>query len=222
MDLYQMLEIERDASKNIIQKAYRRLSKKYHPDLNKDPKAADVFREITLAYEILMDDDRRNKYDLTGEIDPTHHQRHLTMLMKLLQDIMQKVVSSALQQGLKAENINLIGDMTKATKAVIQDLKQKLNTLALAKEVLVDMNKLHTTTEGPDLMKDIINREIMTVEVHKRLLNDQMKPATDLLAYLKKCKYQFKDKQQGNSSMQEVMQNAVTNFFWSTPNGGSH
>ena len=64
---YEILGIEIDASIEEIKLAYRRLAKKYHPDMNKtDPKAKDKFIEIKNAYETLVDPVKRNIYDQSG------------------------------------------------------------------------------------------------------------------------------------------------------------
>jgi DnaJ-class molecular chaperone len=69
MDLYQRLGIKRGASEAEIKKAYRSLAKQLHPDRNKDnPNAAKRFGEVTAAYDLLSDKDKRARYD-RGEID---------------------------------------------------------------------------------------------------------------------------------------------------------
>ena len=69
MDLYQQLGVKRGASEAEIKKAYRSLAKQLHPDRNKDnPKAAERFAQVTRAYDLLSDKDKRARYD-RGEID---------------------------------------------------------------------------------------------------------------------------------------------------------
>jgi len=69
LDLYQRLGLKRGASEAEIKKAYRSLAKQLHPDRNKDnPDAAKRFAEVTHAYDMLSDKDKRAKYD-RGEID---------------------------------------------------------------------------------------------------------------------------------------------------------
>src|SRR5690242_16915120 len=67
-DPYSVLGVAKTASANEIKKAFRKLAKQYHPDQNKDPKAAAMFAEINQAYEILGEEDKRKQFD-RGEID---------------------------------------------------------------------------------------------------------------------------------------------------------
>jgi curved DNA-binding protein CbpA len=62
-DYYALLGVSRDATVTQIKRAYRKLAKQYHPDLNNSPDAAERFREITEAYDTLTDPDRRRRYD---------------------------------------------------------------------------------------------------------------------------------------------------------------
>ncbi|MEA3513211.1 MAG: DnaJ C-terminal domain-containing protein [Campylobacterota bacterium] len=65
--LYETLGISEDATVAEIKKAYRGLAKKYHPDMNKDPKAEEKFKEINAAYEVLGDEDKKSQYDMHGD-----------------------------------------------------------------------------------------------------------------------------------------------------------
>ncbi|MCD6191665.1 MAG: J domain-containing protein, partial [Sulfurimonas sp.] len=65
--LYKTLEINEGASETEIKKAYRKLARKYHPDINKDPDAEDKFKEINSAYEILSDKEKKQQYDMHGD-----------------------------------------------------------------------------------------------------------------------------------------------------------
>ena len=65
--LYTTLEVSPNASDAEIKKAYRKLARQYHPDVNKDPKAEEKFKEINAAYEVLSDKEKRAKYDQFGD-----------------------------------------------------------------------------------------------------------------------------------------------------------
>ncbi|GMM53960.1 Mdj1 protein [Maudiozyma humilis] len=65
-DPYQALGIDKNASQTDIKKAYRKLAKKYHPDINKEPDAEKKFHDLQNAYEILSDETKRKQYDQYG------------------------------------------------------------------------------------------------------------------------------------------------------------
>ncbi|MBW4573090.1 MAG: molecular chaperone DnaJ [Tolypothrix carrinoi HA7290-LM1] len=66
-DYYEILGVSRDADKEEIKGAYRRLARKYHPDVNKEPGAEDRFKEINRAYEVLSEPEMRERYNRFGE-----------------------------------------------------------------------------------------------------------------------------------------------------------
>jgi curved DNA-binding protein len=65
-DFYEVLGVQRNASAEEIQQAYRKLARQYHPDLNKDPSAEERFKDISEAYSVLSDPSTRRRYDAFG------------------------------------------------------------------------------------------------------------------------------------------------------------
>ncbi|KII75025.1 DnaJ subfamily B member 1 [Thelohanellus kitauei] len=66
-DYYAILGVAKNADADELKKAYRNLALQYHPDKNKDPDAVHKFKEVSEAYEVLRDDEKRKTYDLYGE-----------------------------------------------------------------------------------------------------------------------------------------------------------
>src|SRR5438034_5211052 len=69
-DYYKILGVERNASDEDIKRAYRKLARKYHPDVSKEENAEEKFKEMAEAYEILKDPEKRSAYDQLGR----HHE----------------------------------------------------------------------------------------------------------------------------------------------------
>jgi curved DNA-binding protein CbpA len=94
MNHYEVLGINRLATAESIKVAYRAQSRKYHPDVNSDPKAEERFKAIGLAYEVLSDPVKREVYDLhssTGIPTDTHRESESSNMEASLDDLLRSV-----------------------------------------------------------------------------------------------------------------------------------
>src|SRR5512136_2998309 len=66
-DYYEVLGVQKNATKDQIKDAYRKLAMQYHPDRNKSPEAEEKFKEISEAYAVLSDDQKRQQYNTLGK-----------------------------------------------------------------------------------------------------------------------------------------------------------
>ena len=74
-DYYEVLGVDKSASEDEIKRAYKKMARKYHPDLNPDNKEAEEkFKEVNEAYEVLSDSDKKARYDQFGfaGVDPNY------------------------------------------------------------------------------------------------------------------------------------------------------
>ena len=76
-DYYAILGVGRDASEDDIKRAYRKLARKYHPDVSKEAGAEEKFKEVSEAYETLRDKEKRSAYDQLGSFQPEIGRAHV-------------------------------------------------------------------------------------------------------------------------------------------------
>lgn len=135
-DLYDILELSSTASAADIDKSYRKLSLLYHPDrMPNDTEAAEHYKDIQNAYELLSDPDHRAHYDRNGETSTTDHTT--AILSQVYTDILTTILNDP--QHPLPQHCNLVSKMKDALRRRISDLCTARETPAHAATILTNI-----------------------------------------------------------------------------------
>ena len=122
-ELYDLLGVGKEATAADIKKAYRRKAKSEHPDAGG---SSEKFTELTLAYECLSDDDKRDRYDRTGEIGGSSLDQELNQALSIATGAINAVMQEIARRGLKLENFDVLGDAVRTIEAQIEATKDAI------------------------------------------------------------------------------------------------
>lgn len=127
-DLYQVLGLGRDADAAEIKRAYRRHAKREHPDANpEDPTAADRFKAIRFAFEVLSDSARRARYDATGDTDAPPVESPETETAKILGPLLASILAELLLRDADPGTEDLKAYLVKSVRMRLTHLQQDLD-----------------------------------------------------------------------------------------------
>ena len=123
MNLYAELEIGKGATPVEIKQAYRRKVKRVHPDMNGG--SNQTFNAVQLAYDVLSDAERREKYDRTGEIDESSVDKTEADAMNLCIAIVEGILASAAQSRVPPQQIDVIAEAVKMIDGRVAQLHRE-------------------------------------------------------------------------------------------------
>ena len=188
INLYNKLKINKNASTEDIKKAYRKLAKEHHPDKNNGVESPE-FIEISLAYNILSDEIKRQKYDDTGEYDSNTMDIHQLALQTLAACFFQIVKNP--NYPYNTENLFdvMISTIGKATG---QEKIKKRN----AHDSIDRLNEINDRIIGEDnLFNEMINSEIRLNRGHLERIDREIEILNESLEIVKKYKYKTDEKE---------------------------
>lgn len=187
MNLYQLLGVSVQATSADVRKAYRKLSAKYHPD--KEGGDRDKFEQIKLAYDVLIDPKRRQRYDATGRTDddritPERIQMYLREMVKTVVEAERPDGSS---DNPDAENIKdkMVLSLIAARAPIRNDRRKFERRLKRAQTML----KRFKAKEGFDPIGDALKDQVDRWESELRMNDDAMQLSHEMEKILKTYEY---------------------------------
>jgi curved DNA-binding protein CbpA len=180
-NLYDVLGVNKDADKDAIKKAHRNGVKKNHPDKGGDK---ELFQEIQLAYDVLSDEQRRNKYDETGETDKPRD-----LFAEMFASFIDSLVSHL--ETSKTDNINLIELGNNMLQQELEELTRKKHVVNRSLELLENALKRMDSKKGSTLMQDITKSKIKTSTLHLTKLEEGIEFYTKAMEELQEFIYTF-------------------------------
>lgn len=193
-DPYVVLGLPRTASAKEVQRTYRKLARKYHPDANPgDPEAEARFKEIAWAFEILGNPERRTRYDATGDVQNTKAgPPPCSDVAEVVIPILFELLSSYIQGGdwHKVEDAELIGDIKARVRNFEQNAKNEISRLTRAQDVLKRTSGRFTVdSEDDNIFESAIRGRMASVESELVKARKEQERMTRILDYLARCRY---------------------------------
>ncbi len=159
---YETLGVRPNASKRTIQKSYRKKSMASHPDRGGD---AAEFHAVQKAYELLMDDARRARYDATGDASEQAVDNSLAESMSILSQNLAKVIQQSMMTGQKPKHRDLIAEIRKNIQGRQQELRDGIKKFdgprAMLKELL---GRFDVDGGGENFMESVVRSHIAEFE----------------------------------------------------------
>ena len=116
-DLYETLGLKKGATRDDVRKAYRRAAKKAHPDAGGD---ARTFAVVSLAHDVLSDDERRAQYDATGSTEDKPQDKSISFVMEGIDAVMNECT----RRGLSCENVDVVADAIRTLRMRIEKMDE--------------------------------------------------------------------------------------------------
>lgn len=170
MNLYQELGVAPTATIEEIKRAYRSLARYHHPDYNKEPGAAEKFKAISFAFEILGDAERRKRYDETGATSNEDEANVTSLLAALFTEWMASVITSRRDPG----ELNMIAAMQDGLQAMRRKFTESIAEGKRQQKIITDIAGRISVKEGQNnLLREMALAPIK--EIERRRADEEMK-----------------------------------------------
>lgn len=186
-DLYKMLGVKRGAKRADIRKAYRERARKSHPDTGG---SAEQFALVKHAHDVLIDEERRQRYDATGDESGKSADNELAECIQVLSIVFDKVLQQIESRGRDPVNYDLVNDMRIMLGGELDNLKQSRRKLEAQKQKIERMLGRFKIKNGDNFFENILKDRVRNAEAALLSHERQEKTGKRALGILKG--YSFK------------------------------
>lgn len=184
-DLYKTLGVGRGASKGDIKSAYRKRAKQFHPDKGG---STEKFGQIQRAHDVLLDDERRAKYDVTGDIDEKTPDNAYSNAINMI----ASAFAAVLQECANAGKSPLERDMVSAVRGHIKNTITEGNKqIRILKNMLETDKKMQGRFKGKkeNIFEGIVSNRIMSLNINLKNANNVMENCNAALVLIEGCTF---------------------------------
>lgn len=178
-NLYEILGIEKTATKKEIKKSYLKLAKLHHPDKGGDPME---FKKINDAYMILSNDKLRNHYDETGQIPKNNNDKIISELMQLFFHCIDSFGDNIIYKDLFTEMINILNLKNNEIKKAISQTESKIKNYQNTQNRIKGKN---------EIFKNAIENVIANHKANINNMNDLIILNDSMIDFIKENKFTF-------------------------------
>lgn len=168
MNLYSILGVARGATLDLVKRAFRQKVKVHHPDAGGSP---EVFAQLKLAYDVLSDEERRQRYDETGEVHDTSMASHLhSVAMAVLSRLVLEMITG--QEDPSSLDLKAVG-----RQRLTRDINKMREQLHAYDEAILRAKKLQglwSSEGGENVMDSLVNTQFLELQRNKTNVEGQI------------------------------------------------
>jgi len=162
VDLYRLLGVGRDATREQIRRAYRRLVKAAHPDAGG---SVECFQALKRAHDLLMDPERRRRYDETGDATEAAPDNGLSAVIEQVAIALDFVLGAMHQNGFTPDHIDVVADLTTTLRKRLEGLATEARGFAQAKLTCLQLaGRFERREPGDNILEGIVANRIRELD----------------------------------------------------------